>query len=110
MTDFYKVLAVDRTARDEQLKVAFRKLAMTCHPDLHGGDKGAEKRFKEVRFAYETLRSPERRATYDHVCAKARRLTFRRRRSAIATMAGSFVLTLSSGWLVGFWLVTQGLL
>ena len=108
MIDAYQVLAVDRTAKDQQIKVAFRTLAMACHPDLHGGDKGAEQRFKEVWSAYALLRDPEARAGYDKACAMARRRALRRQRSAMATMAASFVLTLGSGSLVGVWLGLHG--
>jgi DnaJ-class molecular chaperone len=106
MINAYQVLAVDRTAKDQQIKIAFRALAMACHPDLHGGDKDAEQRFKEVSSAYALLRDPERRARYD--CDAARAKAPRRRahrQSAMATMAGTFVLTLGSGSLVGAWLV-----
>ena len=107
MIDAYQVLAVDRTAKDQQIKVAFRTLAMACHPDLHGGDKGAEQRFKEVCSAYALLRDPERRARYDQARAKARRRGARRQ-SAMATMAATFVLTLGAGSLVGVWLGLHG--
>ena len=106
--DAYQVLAVDRTAQDRQIKVAFRTLAMACHPDLHGGDKGAEERFKEVFSAYAILRDPERRARYDEARAKARRRGARQ--SAMATMAATFALTLGAGSLVGVWMGLQGLL
>ena len=108
MIDAYQVLAVDRTAKDQQIKVAFRTLAMACQPDLHGGDKRAEQRFKEVCSAYALVRDPERRARYDKACAQARRRAWRRQWSAMATMAASFVLTLGSGSLVGVWLGLHG--
>jgi molecular chaperone DnaJ len=104
MIDAYQVLAIDRRAKDRQIKVAFRAMAMTCHPDLHGGDKGAEQRFKEVYSAYAILRDPERRARYDRAWASGRRPT------VLATMAASFLLTLGSGSLVGAWLGLHGLL
>ena len=110
MSDLYRVLGVARSAKDEQIKVAFRRLAMTCHPDLCAGDERAERRFKEVRSAYEVLRSRERRSTYDDACAAARTLAFSRLKSAATTMAAAFVLTVSSGSLVGIWLVTHGIL
>jgi len=108
MIDAYQVLAVDRTAKEEQIKAAFRTLAMACHPDLRGGDKDAEQRFKEVFAAYALLRDPERRAIYDKACAEARRRALRRERSAMATMAASFMLTLGSGSLLGVWLGLHG--
>jgi DnaJ-class molecular chaperone len=105
MSQLYGVLGVARVATDEQIKVAFRKLAMTCHPDICGGDARAEMRFQEVLSAYETLCDAKRRAKYDEACAQARQLALGRLKRAAATMVVSFVLTVSSGSLIGFWLV-----
>ncbi|HEV2669999.1 MAG TPA: DnaJ domain-containing protein, partial [Gemmatimonadales bacterium] len=63
--DFYVVLGVQRDARDTDIKKAYRKLAMECHPDRNNGDKAAEEKFKLVTEAYEVLRDPEKRAAYD---------------------------------------------
>ncbi|NLG36856.1 MAG: molecular chaperone DnaJ [Clostridiales bacterium] len=63
--DYYEVLGVDRSASDEDIKKAFRRLAKECHPDLHAGDKEAEARFKEVNEAYEVLSDPQHRSQYD---------------------------------------------
>ena len=105
MSQLYGVLGVARAATDEQIKVAFRKLAMTCHPDLCRGDQHAERRFQEILSAYETLCDAKRRARYDEACAEARRRALGRLKRAAATMAVSFVLTVSSGSLIGIWLV-----
>jgi DnaJ-class molecular chaperone len=105
MSQLYGVLGVARAATDEQIKAAFRKLAMTSHPDLCGGDEHAEQRFHEILSAYETLCDAKRRAKYDESCAEARRRALGRLKRSAATMALSFVLTVSSGSLIGIWLV-----
>jgi molecular chaperone DnaJ len=63
--DYYEVLGVARTATDPELKSAFRKAAMQCHPDKNPGDKAAEAKFKELNEAYQVLSDPQRRAAYD---------------------------------------------
>jgi molecular chaperone DnaJ len=65
MADFYTILGVERTAADDDIKKAYRKLAMTYHPDKNGGSKEAEEKFKEITEAYDVLRDPTKRATYD---------------------------------------------
>src|SRR5215470_479231 len=63
--DYYEVLGVSRSCGDEDLKKAYRKLALKYHPDKNPGDKEAEERFKEIGEAYQILADPERRSRYD---------------------------------------------
>jgi molecular chaperone DnaJ len=63
--DYYEVLGVARDASEDDIKKAYRKLALKYHPDRNPGDKSAEDRFKEATEAYEVLRDPARRGRYD---------------------------------------------
>ena len=63
--DYYEVLGVPRDATPEQLKAAYRKLAMQYHPDRNNGDKGAEEKFKEVGEAYSILSDPSKKEQFD---------------------------------------------
>jgi molecular chaperone DnaJ len=65
VADFYSVLGVTRTASDDEIKKAYRKLAMQYHPDRNNGSKEAEEQFKAISEAYDVLRDPEKRAAYD---------------------------------------------
>ncbi len=65
MKDYYQILGVDRNATEEEIKRAYRRLAMKYHPDRCSGDKEAEEKFKEINEAYEVLSDPEKRARYD---------------------------------------------
>ncbi len=67
--DYYKVLGVDKSSTTEQIKKAFRKLAVKYHPDKNPGDKKAEERFKEISEANEVLSDPEKRKKYDEMGA-----------------------------------------
>lgn len=63
--DYYEILSVPRSANAEEIKKAFRKLAMQHHPDRNPGDKAAEEKFKEAREAYEVLSDSKKRQSYD---------------------------------------------
>ena len=63
--DYYEVLGVSKTATDEEIKKAYRKLALKYHPDYNPGDKTAEEKFKEINEAHEVLSDPEKRKRYD---------------------------------------------
>jgi molecular chaperone DnaJ len=65
MADFYQTLGVQRTASDDEIKKAYRKLAMTYHPDRNNGSREAEEKFKEITEAYDVLRDPDKRAMFD---------------------------------------------
>ncbi len=63
--DYYEVLGLKKGASEDELKKAYRKLAKSCHPDLHPNDKECEAKFKELGEAYEVLSDSEKRSKYD---------------------------------------------
>ena len=65
MRDLYEVLGVSRTATDDEIKKAYRKLARKHHPDTNPDDPKAEERFKEISAAHDTLSDPDKRKAYD---------------------------------------------
>jgi curved DNA-binding protein len=65
--DYYKVLGVEKTASADEIKKAYRKLAMKYHPDKNPGNKQAEEKFKEINEANEVLSDPEKRARYEQL-------------------------------------------
>lgn len=64
--DYYEILGVSRNATDEEIKKAYRQMALKYHPDRTPGDKEAEEKFKEAAEAYEVLKDTEKRSLYDH--------------------------------------------
>ena len=63
--DYYEVLGVGKSAQKDEIKKAYRKLALKFHPDKNKGDKGAEDKFKEASEAYHVLSDDKRKANYD---------------------------------------------
>src|SRR3989442_15842742 len=64
--DYYEVLEVGRTATDQEIKSAYRRLAVRHHPDKNPENAGAEEKFKEAAEAYSVLADPNQRQRYDH--------------------------------------------
>src|ERR1043166_9073035 len=63
--DYYKILGVDKSASQDEIKAAYRKLARKLHPDLNPNDKEAHKKFQQINEANEVLSDPEKRKKYD---------------------------------------------
>ncbi|MCR5400316.1 MAG: DnaJ domain-containing protein [Treponema sp.] len=65
MKDYYEILGVQKNATDDEIKKAYRKMALQYHPDKNPGDKTAEAKFKEINDAYQVLSDPSKRKNYD---------------------------------------------
>ena len=63
--DYYEVLGLQKGASEDEIKKAFRKMAMKYHPDRNPGDKEAEEKFKEINEAYSVLSDPDKKNKYD---------------------------------------------
>src|SRR5450631_3273307 len=63
--DYYKILGLDKNAKPEEIKAAYRKLARKLHPDLNPNDKEANKKFQQINEANEVLSDPDKRKKYD---------------------------------------------
>src|SRR5512140_268144 len=74
--DLYEILGVSRTASQDDIKKAYRRLAKQYHPDVNPGNKAAEEKFKEVTAAFEVLSDEKRRKLYDEFGADALRTGF----------------------------------
>ena len=81
--DYYKILGVDRSASEADIKKAFRKLAHKYHPDV-SKEKDAEAKFKDVNEAYQTLSDPEKKAAYDQLSAEKEAALNRRPDGAVS--------------------------
>ena len=68
--DYYKILGVERNATADEIKRAYKKVAIKYHPDRNPGDKEAEEKFKLAAEAYDVLRDPDKRARYDQFGAE----------------------------------------
>ena len=65
--DYYQILGVERSASADDIRKAYRKLAMQHHPDRNPGNKQAEEKFKEINEAYQVLSDKEKRTRYDQL-------------------------------------------
>jgi DnaJ-class molecular chaperone len=65
MKDYYKILAINHDANEQEIKKAYRSLVLVCHPDRNPGDREAEEKFKEITEAYEVLSNREKRDAYN---------------------------------------------
>jgi len=108
MRNFYEVLGVTPSADDGDIKGAFHTLAKAFHPDVNSGNALAERRFKEIGQAYDTLKDPKTRAAYELGLAHQRKNA--QRRVGVAAMTG-FATSMFSTIvisLVMIWFLTDG--
>jgi len=78
MQTLYDVLGVSWKASDDQIRAAFRRTVKTCHPDLHAGDRAAERQLRQVLAAYDVLRKPKKKVIYDRYLKQERRMRHQR--------------------------------
>jgi DnaJ domain len=102
-SDLYSVLELSRHASGDAIKAAYWARVKRSHPDVNAGDAESERQTKEIIRAYEILGDPEQRAAYDLERALVRAKAWRRARSAAATCAAMFVITVSSVLAVAMW-------
>lgn len=95
--DYYQILGVKNSAKEKEIKRAYKRLAMKYHPDRNQGDKSAEVKFKEVKEAYEVLTNNEKREAYDQYGHSA----FDQNRSSNSTFHSSFTTTADFGDIFG---------
>jgi curved DNA-binding protein CbpA len=103
MHDLYAILGLTRRATSDEIRVAYRALAKRHHPDVNSGDKRGEWLTKEINHAYATLGNPEARTAYDRDLGHERAAARRRFWRSAATGAATFIIAVSSVWLVLMW-------
>jgi molecular chaperone DnaJ len=108
MRNFYEVLGVTPSADDEVIKGAFHDLAKTFHPDVNSGNALAERRFKQIGQAYDTLKDPKTRAAYELGLAHQRKIAQRRIGAAAMTGFATSMFSTVVISVVMIWLLTDG--